>query len=100
MHIGRLLHLSFTVSVSALVFGCFQSHPRAEVVGDVGALDASRDAGVRDTSRDAGRDASGRLCGCPGREVRCVLPEMCCPATRTCEDPSRFNCTGSAPRCE
>lgn len=55
-----------------------------------------------DAPRDAARDAPmdlGRPCGCPGTPgfQYCQLPRMCCPVTRTCEDPSRFNCSGSTP---
>lgn len=41
----------------------------------------------------------GRPCGCPGTPgfQRCFLPRMCCPVTRTCEDPARFNCSGQTP---
>ncbi|MFO0631208.1 MAG: hypothetical protein U0326_30005 [Polyangiales bacterium] len=44
-------------------------------------------------------DAPGQPCGCPGTATfrRCLLPRMCCPVTRTCEDPARFNCSGSTP---
>ena len=85
----RLLVLLLLANVP----GCYQAHLRAE---------GERDAG---TTRDAAVDAQsdgGRLCGCPGSVTArvCALPLMCCPVTRTCEDPARFNCTGSAPPCD
>ncbi len=76
----------------ALASGCYRTHVRG--------TEPARDAGpVPDAPR---ADAAERLCGCPGDPAAevCRLPEMCCPATRTCEDPARFRCTGSAPACD
>jgi len=52
----------------------------AEVGTDTGAVD------VR----------PGQPCGCPGTAGfrYCVLPLMCCPGLRRCEDPAHFSCTG------
>lgn len=74
------------------------SQPEARAV----RTDAAIDVTVRDVAAvDVVADDAGPLCGCPGTPgyQRCVLPRMCCPATRTCEDPARFSCTGSAPAC-
>ncbi|MFO0628060.1 MAG: hypothetical protein U0325_20970 [Polyangiales bacterium] len=64
--------------------------------GDAGAPTApiDRPTEVVDVPQDVGRP-----CGCPGTPgfQRCFLPRMCCPVTRTCEDPARFNCTGPTP---
>ncbi len=86
----RLVGLVLVVSCA----GCYQLHGRS----DGAAPDA---AAARDASVDASADA-GRLCGCPGSPTAhvCVLPLMCCPTTRTCEDPAHFNCSGSALPCE
>ena len=76
----------------ASIAGCYQSHgpPGPEVdaaiVGDA----------------VVGTGDGGRICGCPGSPTAqvCVLPRMCCPVTRTCEDPAHFNCSGSSRPCE
>jgi hypothetical protein len=79
------------VAVWASMAGCYLAHSP-----ESGSLDGGRDAG----RVDAGVFDAGRPCGCPGREVVCRLPEMCCPATETCENPASFSCTGFGDPCE
>ncbi|MDQ3036753.1 MAG: hypothetical protein M3Y87_30450 [Myxococcota bacterium] len=88
------------VLMFALASGCYTTHVRD---GDPPPrVDGSLlDARVASPD-DAGPLDAGRLCGCPGDPAAevCRLPEMCCPATRTCENPASFRCTGSAPSCD
>lgn len=78
--------------------GCYASHSVGEedsgIARDVSVRDVSApDVSLPDVSVPA-------TCGCPGREVACSLPEMCCPVTRTCENPSTFRCSGTSVDCD
>lgn len=77
--------------------GCYVAHQRD--VGTDARVPPTVDAAA---PVDAGPLDAGRLCGCPGDPAAevCRLPEMCCPVTLSCEDPSRFRCTGSTRRCD
>ncbi len=85
-----------SLACAALLSLCLEAcGARSQLLGerDVATVDVAMDV------LDAGGGVDGRACGCPGTSGFrvCVLPLMCCPVTRTCEDPARFNCTGSNP---
>jgi hypothetical protein len=87
-----------TRALSLAVLSVMACGARSELTApsDAGAARATLDrpGDVPATPEDAGRP-----CGCPGTPgfQRCFLPRMCCPVTRTCEDPARFNCSGQTP---
>lgn len=108
MHWPSVALLASTLIAS----GCFQAHSRADTseardaTGDASRIDTRGDGGnlaldtaARDAAADTATDVGGQRCGCRGREVRCQLPELCCPATQTCEDPDVFVCTGASNPC-
>ncbi len=92
---GRALPL-LAVLLTGLLTGCFASHQRATPGRDASPGSAD-DAGPLDAgwAIDAGPPLP---CFCEGA-TPCTLPRMCCPVTGTCEDPSRFRCTGSTMSC-